>query len=202
MTASVPCDQPRTSPQGACAIAEREFRTPLAQRGIFGEPQRRRLLTRCGFAIRSVIDMREAAGAAKSATLMDRARSSVRRFSAADSAPWCGLLAAPCLTEDMPDRRSRCAQRSRRAGACTLHPPSSRPPPFSAPIAGGHVGFYVGEGKTSYHALGGNQADQVSIMWLETSHCAARGLPLGRALIGKPVMMKAIAGIQLPGSEA
>jgi hypothetical protein len=79
-----------------------------------------------------------------------------------------------------------------------LHPPSSRLPPSSAPIAGGHVGFYVGEGKISYHALGGNPADKVSIMWLVTSHCAARGLPLGRALI----MMKALAGIQLSSSEA
>jgi hypothetical protein len=83
--------------------------TPLAQRGIFGKPQRRRLLTRRGFAIRSLIGMREAAGAANSATLMDRARSSVRRFSARSTmrtaclgAAWWPRRASPktCLTAD------------------------------------------------------------------------------------------------------
>lgn len=39
---------------------------------------------------------------------------------------------------------------------------------------GGHVGFYVGEDLSSYHVLGGNQGDRVSIMRLEKSRCIAR----------------------------
>lgn len=67
---------------------------------------------------------------------------------------------------------------------------------------GGHVGFYVGEDLTSYHVLGGNQGDRVSIMRLEKSRCVARRWPTGRAVVGKPMMMKAIAGIPLSSNEA
>jgi hypothetical protein len=56
-------------------------------------------------------------------------------------------------------------------------------------------------GQDQLPRAGRQPADEVSIMWLVTSHCAARGLPLGRALIGKPVMMKALASIQLSSSE-
>jgi len=55
---------------------------------------------------------------------------------------------------------------------------------------GGHVGFYVGEDLTSYDVLGGNQGDRVSIMRLEKSRCVARRWPIGRAVVGKPVMME------------
>jgi hypothetical protein len=34
---------------------------------------------------------------------------------------------------------------------------------------GGHVGFYVGEDKTHYHVLGGNQSNQVNVMRLAKS---------------------------------
>ena len=67
---------------------------------------------------------------------------------------------------------------------------------------GGHVGFYVGEDLTSYDVLGGNQGDRVSIMRLEKSRCVARRWPTGRAVVGKPMMMKAIAGIPLSSNEA
>ena len=47
-----------------------------------------------------------------------------------------------------------------------------------------------------------NQGDRVSIMRLEKSRCVARRWPIGRRVIGKPVMMKAIAGIPLSSNEA
>ena len=38
---------------------------------------------------------------------------------------------------------------------------------------GGHVGFYVGEDKTAYHVLGGNQSDKVCITRILKSRCIA-----------------------------
>lgn len=44
---------------------------------------------------------------------------------------------------------------------------------FSRPGGGGHVGFYVGEGATAYHVLGGNQGDQVRFNPIAKSRCIA-----------------------------
>lgn len=38
---------------------------------------------------------------------------------------------------------------------------------------GGHVGFYVGEDKLSYHVLGGNQSDMVCITRIRKERCVA-----------------------------
>ena len=38
---------------------------------------------------------------------------------------------------------------------------------------GGHVGFYVAEDATHYHALGGNQGDKVSIVRIDKARCIA-----------------------------
>ena len=37
--------------------------------------------------------------------------------------------------------------------------------------AGGHVGIYVGEDKTAYHVLGGNQSDMVCITRIRKERC-------------------------------
>jgi uncharacterized protein (TIGR02594 family) len=38
---------------------------------------------------------------------------------------------------------------------------------------GGHVGIYVGEDKTAYHVLGGNQSDMVCITRIRKERCVA-----------------------------
>ena len=37
--------------------------------------------------------------------------------------------------------------------------------------SGGHVGIYIGEDKTCYHVLGGNQGDKVSIVRIQKVRC-------------------------------
>lgn len=87
-----------------------------------------------------------------------------------DSIAWCGLFVAHCIgsqlpEEDLPDNplgarnwRNFGRKSEAQTGAILVfwrtHPTQS----FN-----GHVGFYVGEDNTSYHVLGGNQADSVSI---------------------------------------
>lgn len=42
---------------------------------------------------------------------------------------------------------------------------------FTRPGGGGHVGFYVGEDKTCYHVLGGNQSNMVNTTRILKSRC-------------------------------
>lgn len=58
---------------------------------------------------------------------------------------------------------------------------------------GGHVGLYVGEDKTHYHVLGGNQSDSVNIMRLEKSRMVAARWPKGVKVTGKKVNLSATA---------
>jgi uncharacterized protein (TIGR02594 family) len=56
---------------------------------------------------------------------------------------------------------------------------------------GGHVGIYVGEDKTCYHVLGGNQSNSVCITRIEKQRCA--GIRRTAWKIAQPENVKAIA---------
>lgn len=45
---------------------------------------------------------------------------------------------------------------------------------------GGHVGLYVGEDKTTYHVLGGNQQNEVNITRIDKARCIAMRHPRWR----------------------
>ena len=62
---------------------------------------------------------------------------------------------------------------------------------FKRPGGGGHVGIYVGEDKTCYHVLGGNQSNMVSITRLEKTRCA--GIRRTAWKIAQPDNVRAIA---------
>jgi hypothetical protein len=201
LTASIACDQPRPSPKGACRVAERRFRTPLAQRGIFGEPQRRRLVTRRSFAIRSLTGMREASGAAKSATLMDR-----REARCEGSRLRTARLGADCWPRRASPKTCPTADRGARKDLGAL----GRAPCIRQARAGRHSrlrSLAVTSASTSARArpattrwAATRQTRSASCGWKRriALHEACRSV----ALIGKPVMMKGLAGIQLSSSEA
>ncbi|KQM56706.1 hypothetical protein ASE69_03575 [Sphingomonas sp. Leaf208] len=160
-------------------------------------------------AARAKLGTREAAGTANSPTIMGWAKKLGTKVLGmvynADSVPWCGLFVATCLAEDgVP--AAPIAVRAKAWATWGAPLPADHLAPgavlvFERP-GGGHVGFYVGEDKTSYHVLGGNQGDRVSIMRLEKSRCVARRWPIGRTVIGKPKMMTAIAGVPSSSNEA
>jgi uncharacterized protein (TIGR02594 family) len=160
-------------------------------------------------AARAKLGTREAAGVANSPTIMGWAKKLGTKVLGmvynADSVPWCGLFVATCLAEDgIP--AAAIAVRAKAWATWGANLAADRLAPGAVLVfdrsGGGHVGFYVGEDQTSYHVLGGNQGDRVSIMRLEKGRCVARRWPIGRPVIGKPVMMKAIAGIPLSRNEA
>lgn len=92
----------------------------------------------------------------------------------ADSIPWCGLFAA--IVAKRADKSLPSSPLWARAWASwgDKSPRASLGDVlvFVRP-GGGHVGLYVGEDKTSYAVLGGNQGDAVSIVWIAKSRCIA-----------------------------
>ncbi len=82
----------------------------------------------------------------------------------ADSIPWCGLFVATiCKRAGKPRPAAplwalNWAEYGRRVGQ-----PQLGDILVFTRESGGHVAFYVGEDKTTYHVLGGNQSDSVSI---------------------------------------
>ncbi len=158
---------------------------------------------------RSLLGTREAPGAANNPTIMGWAKRLGTKVLGmlynADSVPWCGLFVAHCLAEDSIPAAS-IAVRAKAWATWGANIAADRIAPGAVLVfdrtGGGHVGFYVGEDKTHYHVLGGNQGDRVSIMRLEKSRCIARRWPYGRAVIGKPRLMTATAGIPVSSNEA
>jgi uncharacterized protein (TIGR02594 family) len=159
-------------------------------------------------AARAKLGTREAPGVANNPTIMGWAKKLGTKVLGiaynGDSVPWCGVFCAACVQEDGLTPPPIAV----RAKAWATWGQNIRPERI-APGAvlvfersgGGHVGFYVGEDKTNYHVLGGNQGDRVSIMRLEKSRCIARRWPLGRDVIGGPKAMTATAGVPLSRNE-
>lgn len=67
---------------------------------------------------------------------------------------------------------------------------------------GGHVGFYVGEDRTHYHVLGGNQSNSVNIMRLDKSRLTSMRWPHGPALPPQKTIHLAPSGAPVSGNEA
>lgn len=97
-----------------------------------------------------------------------------------DSVPWCGLFMAVCAVRSNIDRRPE-----RRPPTKYLSAMEWRAFGIRAPSAclgdvlvfqrkgGGHVGMYVAEDRNTYHVLGGNQSDAVSITRIAKDRCVA-----------------------------
>lgn len=91
-----------------------------------------------------------------------------------DSIPWCGLFAAVIA------KRAGWEIPARPLWALAWSDWGNRAEtPMLSDIltfkrkGGGHVGLYVGEDRTHFHVLGGNQRDSVSIVRIERSRLAA-----------------------------
>lgn len=158
---------------------------------------------------RTLIGTREAAGAANNSTILGWAKrlgsKIVGMIYNADSVPWCGLFVARCVEEAGVTPASIAV----RATSWTDWGLNLRPERLApgavlvfARAGGGHVGFYIGEDATSYHVLGGNQGDAVSVARLAKTRCVARRWPEGQPVIGGPVQMLARAGVPLSHNEA
>ncbi len=160
-------------------------------------------------AARMKLGTREAPGAASNPTILGWAKRLGTRVLGiiynADDVPWCGVFVAQCLDESgiAPTSFAVRAKSWAEWGA-NLRP--ERLAPGAVLVfereGGGHVGFYVGEDRTSYHILGGNQGDAVSIARLAKGRLVASRWPRGVPVIGRPVILSERAGVPLSRNEA
>lgn len=101
----------------------------------------------------------------------------------ADAIPWCGLFAA--VVADRAGWTPPDAPLWARNWAKFGRPVTPKDAALGDVLVfvrggGGHVGFYVGEDDASYHVLGGNQGDAVSIARILRSRCIAVRRPKWR----------------------
>jgi uncharacterized protein (TIGR02594 family) len=123
-----------------------------------------------------------------------------------DAIPWCGLFMAVCA------KRATWARppnplwaRDWLKWGVARHGPALLGDVLVYPRgSGGHVAIYVGEDKTSYHILGGNQSDKVSIV--RKAKLPILGIRHAPWRIAEPPNVRRVyltaAGTPIGGSEA
>ena len=160
-------------------------------------------------AARAKLGTREAAGPANNGTILGWAKKlgakALGMIYNADSVPWCGLFVAACVDEaGLTPPAIPLRAKSWATWGSSLR--TDRVAPGAVLVfqrsGGGHVGFYIGEDDRAYHVLGGNQDDCVSITRIAKDRCIAIRWPASQPVNGKPVHMKAIAGVPLSRNEA
>lgn len=123
-----------------------------------------------------------------------------------DDTPWCGLFVGNVIATTLPQEPmpanplgalnwKKFGKEGRVAVGAIL---------VFKRTGGGHVGFYVGEDRTHYHVLGGNQDNAVNIKRIEKKRLVAGGIrwpSTGEAPIGGAVQLTA-SGASASKSEA
>lgn len=117
-----------------------------------------------------------------------------------DEIPWCGLYVAYVCVKAKKDIEpvgnvlwarnwSRFGKKVSKAGLGDVLV-------FSRG-SGGHVGFYIGENKTHYYVLGGNQSNQVSIVKIRRDRTLSINRPIynNKPLSVKPYYLNGYAPI-------
>lgn len=116
--------------------------------------------------------VREVPGRADNATIMEWAKEVEKALDVshlgytADSIPWCGLFAAiVAVRAGWADQTPKTPlwAKSWLAFGQKADKPSFGDVMVFGRDGGGHVAFYVGEDKSYWHVLGGNQSDAVTI---------------------------------------
>ena len=131
----------------------------------------------------------EAPGPANNPAILDWAAAADLPYDR-DETPWCGLFIAQCLASTLPN------------AALPANPLGARqwlgfgipvPPQLGAVLVfwrgsrdgwQGHVALYWAEDATSYHVLGGNQSDAVTITKIAKSRLLEARWPQGLAPLG------------------
>lgn len=139
--------------------------------------------------------LEEIQGLKNNAEIMNWARDvDARHVYNADEIPWCGLfMAKVCFDSQIHALRGKdClwARNWAKFGNKAETPMLGDIMVFSRGKSSGHVGIYVGESKTTYHVLGGNQSDSVSIVEILKTRLIDARRPIWK--IGQPVNVRQI----------
>jgi len=111
-----------------------------------------------------------------------------------DEMPWCGGFVAACLVAAGVEA-VKIAARAKSWATYGARLREERLSPGAILVfereGGGHVGFYVGEDASTYHVLGGNQGNAVTITRIAKSRLVASRWPRGYPVNGRPVQLSA-----------
>ncbi len=158
---------------------------------------------------RRYIGLREIPGPKSNATIMSWAKKLggwIASWYQDDDTPWCGLFIGNVIATTLPQEPlpsnplgalnwKKFGVESRIARGAIL---------VFERKGGGHVGIYVGEDRTHFHVLGGNQDNAVSIARIEKGRLVSGGVrwpKTGEAAIGGGVQLSALTGAPVPKSE-
>lgn len=133
---------------------------------------------------RTLIGTKEGAGAADNPTILSWAKKLggwEATYYNHDSIPWCSLFVTHVLEENsIHGPRGFLAAKSYLNWGEKTDPCPGAIMVFGRD-GGGHVAFYVGEDKTNYHVLGGNQSDSVSVTMIDKDRLLDARWPSGVA---------------------
>lgn len=120
----------------------------------------------------------EVVGPKHNPVIMEWARETGLKQYTNDEIPWCGLYMAVVMKRANRDvvKDPLWARNWAKFGVEAKVPMLADVLVFSRET-GGHVGLYVGEDKTSYHVLGGNQGNAVSIVRIAKNRLIASRRP-------------------------
>lgn len=111
-----------------------------------------------------LLGTKELPGPGSNPVIIEWAKATGSKYYTSDDIPWCGLFVGYCTYKggcvDLP-KNILWARDWAKFGVHTK-------PCFGSVLvfgrgSGGHVGFYVGEDRDTYHVLGGNQSDMVCV---------------------------------------
>ncbi|QOJ24857.1 MAG: TIGR02594 family protein [Gammaproteobacteria bacterium] len=115
---------------------------------------------------------------------------------AGDDVPWCGLFVAHCvgttLQQEVLPGNPLGARQWEKFGSATDPRVGAIMVFWRESLASGkgHVGFYVGEDADAYQILGGNQSDEVCLMWLSKDRFRCARWPETAASLNSKVVLK------------
>ena len=120
-----------------------------------------------------LIGTKEKIGKENNPIIMDWAKQvGLTKTYSADSIPWCGLFVAYCVSKAGFEVVKNPLWARNWANFGTKEKKAMLGDILTfVRDGGGHVGIYVGENRTGYFVLGGNQGDEVSIVKIAKSRC-------------------------------
>jgi uncharacterized protein (TIGR02594 family) len=142
---------------------------------------------------RSLVGLKEIPGP-KHSTVIQGWLTKLKAWWQDDETPWCGTFVAHCLQESgQPIIKNwfRAKEWLSYGEGLPFHRLCPGAILVFARSGGGHVGFYVGEDKTYFSVLGGNQSNAVNIMRIEKARCIGARWPKGVPVVGGPVKIAA-----------
>jgi uncharacterized protein (TIGR02594 family) len=125
----------------------------------------------------NLIGTREIAGSRHNPTILNWAKQMGSGWLfKTDEVPWCGLFVGYCAflsKVDYPKDYYRAREWEKFGTKIQLTDAKLGDVLVFSRQGGGHVGVYVGEDKTAFHVLGGNQGDTVKVSRILKSRCTA-----------------------------